>query len=497
MGMGASQVRLLALTSRQHEIGRQLQHYSLEKQSLTREMQKISKNYNQALQGKVLKWSNNAGVDYVDLSYSTLMRPNSANSNKPVLLTNSSGKIVIDQKYKKYAEMISPEGKIGGDWASNRTKILSELTGIPESTIDKYAETEQAVYDSNEVKKAAANERDKIGGKAISHVSAQAFARNWGTVGGHDFKSTSGSINLGDKLVATANLKNNLQTIAMNMKQYLPEGDAEKFKAACDDFYDTYESIINNYGNGTSNDTKKSVESNSLPIRCSGNKFSLDIEDFIEGVMTNYMNQGGSYDTDSKGNIRYSVAKDGINSDSYNKYLESINTANDALEEYKTKVDVDNQIMTADQESLINFYDQLFTAVVENGWIDDNMVSNDSEYLNQMLQNNEYYITTMAKNENEETMNANGERKSNVNKYVYNTDLWSNTDKIFAVNDEYIRQEALTDYEYQKSIISAKESRVDERMRNLETEQSAIKQMIQGVEQVRNKNVERTFSIFT
>ena len=33
-------------------------------------------------------------------------------------------------------------------------------------------------------------------------------------------------------------------------------------------------------------------------------------------------------------------------------------------------------------------------------------------------------------------------------------------------------------------------------MKDLETEQSAINQMIQGIESVRNDNVERTFSIF-
>ena len=34
-------------------------------------------------------------------------------------------------------------------------------------------------------------------------------------------------------------------------------------------------------------------------------------------------------------------------------------------------------------------------------------------------------------------------------------------------------------------------------IKNLETEQSAINQMLQGLEQVRNDNIERTFSIFS
>ena len=76
-------------------------------------------------------------------------------------------------------------------------------------------------------------------------------------------------------------------------------------------------------------------------------------------------------------------------------------------------------------------------------------------------------------------------------------DLWSNNANIFAVNTEAIRQEALTDYEYEKSLISAKEKRIDEKMQNLQTEQDAIIKMIEGIKQVENDNIERTMNLFT
>lgn len=79
MGMAASQVRLLQLTSRKNTIGYQLQNLSLQKTALSRDMQRVTRNYQEALNTKTLKWSNNAGVSHVDLSYANLMRPGSAN----------------------------------------------------------------------------------------------------------------------------------------------------------------------------------------------------------------------------------------------------------------------------------------------------------------------------------------------------------------------------------------------------------------------------------
>ena len=72
----------------------------------------------------------------------------------------------------------------------------------------------------------------------------------------------------------------------------------------------------------------------------------------------------------------------------------------------------------------------------------------------------------------------------------------SNIDNIFTVNDADAQNEAQVQYEYEKSVINEKESRIDQRMQNLETEQSAINEMIKGIESVRDKNIETNFAIF-
>ena len=98
MGMAASQARLLQLTSRKNDIGYELTRLSNDKVSLSREMQKVSRKYQDSLNQKVLKWSNNNGVSYIDLSYNNLMKPSTMNQNKPYLLTDQNDKIVIYAK---------------------------------------------------------------------------------------------------------------------------------------------------------------------------------------------------------------------------------------------------------------------------------------------------------------------------------------------------------------------------------------------------------------
>ena len=235
MGMGASQARLLTLTGRKFDIGRQLRHCALVKESLTRDMQAVSKKYNQDLQQKTLMWSNDGGINYSNLTYATLMRPNAANGNTPVLVSNNAGKIVIDQKYKEYAEMISADGKAGGSWDDNPNKntILSKLTGISISDLDKAKKTEDAVNSSEADLYAAQDAMEEAEKAAKKKCNAADFAKYWGTIGGHNFSSHQGSINLGKADVAVTNLEKYItQDIAQSMKPYLPESEFKTFEEA-------------------------------------------------------------------------------------------------------------------------------------------------------------------------------------------------------------------------------------------------------------------------
>ena len=143
MGLDSSQARLLALTSRRSDSQGQLHQVAHVQDVLAADMHKVAKEYNEAVNSKVLKWSRDQGVTYTNLTYATLMRPNSANGNQPVFLTNANGKVILDKKYSDYAKRISPDGRPAGDWLGSENKdrriaILSELTGISAEKIELF-----------------------------------------------------------------------------------------------------------------------------------------------------------------------------------------------------------------------------------------------------------------------------------------------------------------------------------------------------------------------
>ena len=482
MGMAASQVRLLQLTGRKNDIGRQLQSLSAEKMSLTREMKGVTKDYQNALSSKVFKWTTNSGANYVDLSYNTLMKPNSTNNNTPYLLTNANGAVMIDSTYKKYAEMISANGAAGGDYESVRTEILASLCpNITEEEIEKANETSEALEN------ATINLNDLIDeepSEPVNYSNASTFLANAGTISGINI-SQGGTLNLGDSTSAASSFSSFINELKTNMANVLTENDQEAFNSACSAFYNDYSVHI-----GSSSESSKNLlENESSPLRLSGSSYTLNVSMALENILGQYESAGGNVQENERGTIEYAWRdKD---SSSYldwqnNKYPAWQSEYNAAQEEYQTALDNNNQVFTAANATEVAFYDRIFNAIAENGWEYNNQIS-DNDYLNQMLQNNQYFITTVNTGTDEDGKTI----------YEYDSSIASNFDYLISVNDSDAANEALAEYEYQKSIINEKESRIDTRMQDLETEQSAINEMIKGIESVRNDNVERTFSIFS
>ncbi len=97
MGMAASQVRFLSLQNRKNTIGRQLSTLSNRKTSLARDMKNVSRHYTDALNQTNLKWSNDCGANYHNLTYDMLMKPNEVNASVPYILTNANnGKVILN-----------------------------------------------------------------------------------------------------------------------------------------------------------------------------------------------------------------------------------------------------------------------------------------------------------------------------------------------------------------------------------------------------------------
>ena len=175
MGLDSSQARLLALTSRRSDIQGQLHHFAHVQDVLAADMHKVAKEYNEAVNSKVLKWSRDQGVTYTNLTYATLMRPNSANGNQPVFLTNANGKVILDKKYSDYAKRISPDGRPAGDWLGSENKdrriaILSELTGISAEKIENTTDLSSRISDLE-------FSIEKFGEKNIKGVDTKEFIK--------------------------------------------------------------------------------------------------------------------------------------------------------------------------------------------------------------------------------------------------------------------------------------------------------------------------------
>ena len=239
---------------------------------------------------------------------------------------------------------------------------------------------------------------------------------------------------------------------------------------------------------------KNSLESDVTPLNLKGGNFSISVKQMIDSII------GGSYATDNcnVNNGGYANKStylwNDVNSGTYNQAKEAHDTWQESYDlaktEYDSAVQVKNQLFTSEEEALIEFYDAIFSSIAEKGWESNDQV-NDTQYLNQMLQNNIYTMTTVDRD---------AEFSDEHNSYLwdneYSTDIASNFTNIFFVNDSNAREEALVAYEHEKSIINEKESRIDTRMQNLQTEQSAINQMIQGIESVKKENIDRTMNIF-
>ena len=492
MGMAASQARLLQLTNRKNTIGSELSSLSLQKMSLTREMSKVSKEYNEALNSKVLKWSNNAGVTYVDLSYQNLMTPSDMNQQTPYLITDINGSIIVDSSYHKYAQMISPDGGAGGDWESVRSQVLESLTGIPAETIenmDSYSnnvsDAQQAVWDLEDNKPELPFQKG----------TAEEFVKNLGSSTGYDVAPFENKSNWADAYKNNDNIILSLENqeqastalnqicdyVAATLGQCVD--DPENMQSACETVKSDLNGII---------DTADKAGDYSA-IQHEGLLYKLNVTEFIDLILGAYSAVSENDVINDYGNTEYIwYDKDSSEYKSAEAELEEWQAQYDAaMENYNTSNNTKNELLTADQENQIAFYDTLFSSIAEKGWTYNSRVS-DTDYLNQMLQNNMYTLTTV---------NTNRELDSETGEYTwensYETDIASNFDNVFTVNDNSAANEAMAEYEYKKNIINEKETRIDTRMQDLETEQSAINQMIQGIEQVRNDNTERNFSIFT
>jgi len=519
MGLDSSQVRLLGLTTESHNIQLQKNKLARQKTDLTRETQKISKEYTDALNSKVLKWSSNAGVTYSDITYSSLMRPGATNNYSPYLITDSRNRVVLDSKYAEYANFI----EANGGYDACRYEALEMATGIDAATI---AEAEQSELETKtlqgkyEATQAAAQE-------ALAEARTTESPSYWATdilqaavaaVKTSDGKTTVSATNAQSELINEISYGEvkpsgkNVNPFAMALITEL----VKIFPESEDEIEEKVKTALNDPSNGVwkqLSDWAQSVTSASTGSSLSGftydkNANTISFTNAAE-LMESFLTNMGLSTGDGKF-YYYNFGNNGhITKEDYLALLDEIEESKAA---YYAKQSSTNEILTAEQERMIRFYDSLFMAISEKGWTQNDQVS-DTDYLNQMLQNNLYTITTIDYSSELPTEGVKTELVCPSTSYVqtytnydngqivhsnnYKTSIASNMDTVFAVNDDSVTEKALAEYEAAKSRIKEKEDRIDYRLNILNTRDTAIQQMIKNVEQIKNDNTSKTFSIFS
>ena len=472
MGMAASQSNILYMYSRKNSINNRLGELTLQKRELTRNARNISLDYNNAINQKMYKWTN--GSSYQTLTYTSLMSPNALTKNKNYLITDLNDKVVLNSTYADYAKMISPNGKAGAEWeGETRLEILSKLTGISKEKLESHENLQINCYKAEVAKLEIENSKPDPKKYGQKQTSLKDLINTYN-------KANSNNqipIDQDSTITITSGMKDILNLSQLGT--YL--GSKENQEAWNEAIKDV---IAGAYNSSSNTDVFENVGENQYKVNWDG---------LLRSLIASYEYNKGEVSTGSgnayKGNEKQVLWFPPQSYKEYETALSEWNQTNNATEENLGAANSElDALFDAETERQIKFYDTMFSAIAEKGWVlNDNV--NDSSYLNEMLQNNQYMITTVDRNSEYDDYYQ--EIKS---ENEYNTTLTSQIPNIVAVNDSDARDDALVKYEMQKYILNAKEKRIDEEMKNKELELEAIKNMIESVIKVKDDNIERTFN---
>ncbi len=138
--------------------------------------------------------------------------------------------------------------------------------------------------------------------------------------------------------------------------------------------------------------------------------------------------------------------------------------------------DIASEVDTSGDNLLIStFYDMLFNQIAVKGWVENDKV-HENEYLATMLRNGSMYLSAIAEDD-----------------YYYQKN-YSTMQYIKEITDEEYTAVAEAKYMREKEKINAKENILDMKMKNLDTEITALTTEYDTVKSVINNNIKTGFS---
>ena len=541
MGLAAGQARLLSITARKSDCEFRSMSLSHQKISLARELADLSNEYQNSLdQTKLIYDYYGTGDTNTPLSYGILMSPSALNDYMPTTITDSIGRVVLNNKYASAARAagIPQEGLGTLPSEAMRNAFIQGLaskgviTNVLASTILGLPYNQEAGFGGGTTVSVVTKQGNisdliqalKENGQSIDisldGVNTEGVDSAWfqlsknGTVTDLNSSDKNVSLTLSDLLsnddtyISFGNQKTgeyaheNLVTSAKNILSTVLDATYEQL-ASLLDLGDGYTTKALDYAR---------TETEKLFLPSVDNLRNEEYRTFVGKGNTNnassennqnYM--GFVYVKGESSMFKSSKPKAAVNINNmakafltfFVKYMDGVASKDaDGSDKYKVQIGhlSENKLATSDylfQYSIktgtevssddlaqATFYDALFNQICKNGWSENEKIS-DSSYLQQMLQNGMLFISKM---------------KDDGYYYQgnYATDPY-----IKEISDETAIAQAESKYTTEKAKLNTKEETLDLKMKNLDTEISSLTTEYDTVKNTISKNIEKSFKRYS
>ena len=541
MGLAAGQARLLSITARKSDCEFRSMSLSHQKISLARELADLSNEYQNSLdQTKLIYDYYGTGDTNTPLSYGILMSPSALNDYMPTTITDSIGRVVLNNKYASAARAagIPQEGLGTLPSESMRNAFIQGLaskgviTNVLASTILGLPYNQEAGFGGGTTVSVVTKQGNisdliqalKENGQSIDisldGVNTEGVDSAWfqlsknGTVTDLNSSDKNVSLTLSDLLsnddtyISFGNQKTgeyaheNLVTSAKNILSTVLDATYEQL-ASLLDLGDGYTTKALDYAR---------TETEKLFLPSVDNLRNEEYRTFVGKGNTNnassennqnYM--GFVYVKGESSMFKSSKPKAAVNINNmakafltfFVKYMDGVASKDaDGSDKYKVQIGhlSENKLATSDylfQYSIktgtevssddlaqATFYDALFNQICKNGWSENEKIT-DSSYLQQMLQNGMLFISKM---------------KDDGYYYQgnYATDPY-----IKEISDETAISQAESKYTTEKAKLNTKEETLDLKMKNLDTEISSLTTEYDTVKNTISKNIEKSFKRYS
>lgn len=525
MGLSASQARLLFLTARKSDIEFNEMKVANAKIALSRDTEKVSEAYANALNAKKITWAvdgTTTSDQTVDLTYNLLMRPNNLETGHQFIYTSATtNRVVLDNQY---AAILGKSSGNAGE-AGSLSKFVAACMGIDESTLAGYIDdgnkptnptsaysdstllSESGLQDTysgrNIVIATACPQASFNNGDGTSHNSTGAIANQ---ITNYKISSTAMnyiSTNFGTVLDSIAGkLGTALQS---ELSASLGSGFSSQIQQALTDARTkTYAKFVYNSTDGGSGSTPTIISKMWPGGYSSGCEWNCPSLAEGSNQLVDCTRQKGH--TFGSGNVYGFISVDGAQV--IDTFLDYFDQAMATALPNKFQSDPSNVVgatsttrnkgasslsITPDPKNLdgdrlnnngisdayeISFYTNLFNAINGFGWCSNDNVQ-DKSYLQGQLMNGNIAIKELQSDGSWKVL----------------SDSDPNSPMRIETDDDAITA-AEAKYQSDSAKLNTKEKKLDLELKNLDTERSALDTEIDSVKSVISKNVERSFKMF-